>query len=269
MATAADTFSLSGRTAIVTGSAGRLGARFSEVLAAAGANTVLVDVQRRRNDALARDLADRYGTDPLAVHCDITEQDRVKDMVRQAEEKYGRVDVLINNAHYVPRDHPYRDAPFEEYPFDLWNDTVAMNHKGLFLCTKEAGKAMLRNGSGSVINIASTYGIVGPDWRIYGKSRLNSPAYYSYTKGGVVNFTRYMAAHWHRRNIRVNTLTPGGVFDESRHDDEFVRKYSEKTMLGRMAYEDDYDGAILFLASDASRYMTGANLVVDGGWSAW
>ena len=129
---------------------------------------------------------------------------------------------------------------------------------------------MLRQKNGTIVNISSIYGISGADQRIYGKSRLNSPVFYAATKGAMVNLTRYLAAYWHGKNIRVNTLTFGGVFDAKLHKDkEFVRKYSEKTILGRMAKKEDYDGALLFLTSDASSYMTGANLIVDGGWTAW
>ena len=129
---------------------------------------------------------------------------------------------------------------------------------------------MVKQKNGSIINVSSIYGMVGPDQRIYGKSRLNSPAFYSATKGAIVNLTKYLASHWGKNNVRVNTLTLGGIYDKKLHTDkEFVKKYSEKTMLGMMSQTSDYDGAILFLASDLSSYMTGANLVVDGGWTAW
>ena len=181
-----------------------------------------------------------------------------------------KIDVLINNAHYLPREHPQRDSNFEEYPLDLWDETISKNLRGIFLCCREFGKHMAKQKSGNIVNVSSIYGITGPDQRIYGKSRLNSPAFYSTTKGGLVNLTKYLAAYWNGKNIRVNTLTLGGVFDKKLHTDKnFIKKYSEKTMIGRMAKTSDYDGAILFLTSDSSSYMTGANLIVDGGWTSW
>ncbi|MGI0057285.1 MAG: SDR family oxidoreductase, partial [Nitrosarchaeum sp.] len=136
-----------------------------------------------------------------------------------------------------------------------------------FLCCKEIGKVMVKQKSGVIVNISSIYGMVGADQRIYGKSKLNSVSSYATTKGGIINLTRFLAAHWHKKNIRVNTLSLGGVYNKQ--NNQFVKNYSYRTMLGRMASKDEYNGAILFLTSDASSYMTGANLVVDGGWTAW
>ena len=128
---------------------------------------------------------------------------------------------------------------------------------------------MKKQSNGVIVNISSIYGIQGSDQRIYGKSRLNTPSFYALTKGGMVNFTRYLAAYWNRKNIRVNTLTLGGVLDKKLQNKTFIKNYSEKTMIGRMANKEDYDGALLFLCSDASSYMTGSNLIINGGWSAW
>lgn len=265
-----DLFNLKGKTAILTGSAGRLGTRFANVLSSAGANVVLVDIEKHGNEKLRQELIQKYHTLPDVFNIDITKQVEVRKLANSVLKKHGSIDILINNAHFVPRNHPKRDAPFEEYPLDLWDKTISVNLRGLFLCCKEIGRVMLKQKRGVIVNISSIYGISGADQRIYGKSRLNSPAFYSATKGAMVNLTRYLAAYWHRKNIRVNTLTLGGVFDENLHKDKtFVKKYSEKTILGRMSRKEDYDGALLFLVSDASSYMTGANLVVDGGWTAW
>ncbi|MGI0010418.1 MAG: SDR family oxidoreductase [Nitrosopumilaceae archaeon] len=263
-------FSLKNKTVILTGSAGRLGERFAHVLSGAGANVVLVDMEKKENKKLENKLMCLYHTKPTSFNADITLRSEVMKLTKIVLSKYKKIDVLINNAHFVPRGHPKRDAPFEEYPLELWDKTIAINLRGLFLCCQEIGKVMSRQNYGVIINVSSIYGIVGADQRIYGKSRLNSPAFYSATKGAMVNLTRYLAAYWHRKNIRVNTLTLGGVYDEKLHTDKsFVKKYSAKTILGRMANKEDYDGAILFLASDASSYMTGSNLIVDGGWTAW
>jgi len=263
-------FNLKNKTVILTGSAGRLGTRFAHVLSSAGANVVLIDLENEKNKKLESELIRKYGTRPTSFNVDITNQADMKKLTNRVMSKYKKIDVLINNAHFVPREHPERDAPFEKYPIELWDQTIAINLRGLLVCCQEIGKVMSKQNNGVIVNISSIYGIVGADQRIYGKTRLNSPPFYAATKGAMVNFTRYLAAYWHRKNIRVNTLTLGGVFDKKLHRDaKFVEKYSEKTILGRMARKEDYDGALLFLASDASSYVTGANLIVDGGWTAW
>lgn len=256
---------------ILTGSAGRLGSRFAHILSAVGANVVLVDIEDKKNKKLKTTLTQKYKTQPSAFNTDITNESEVKKLKKDVLKKYKKVDVLINNAHFVPRKHPMVDTPFEKYPLELWEKATSDNLRGIFLCSKEFGEVMSKQKKGVMVNISSIYGIMGPDQRIYGKSRLNSPASYSAYKGGVVNLTRYLAAYWHRKNIRVNTLTLGGVFDKKTHSHnmDFVENYSNKTILGRMANKEDYDGSLLFLASDASSYMTGANLIIDGGWSAW
>ena len=263
-------FSLEGQTVVLTGSAGRLGSRFAHVLCEAGADVILVDKDTKRNAKLKSELSKKYDTTQEVFDIDIANETSVSAMVQKIVKKYEKIDILINNAHFVPRDHPKRDSPFEEYPLELWDETIHTNLRGLFLCSREIGRNMAKQNHGVIINISSIYGITGADQRIYGKSRLNSPAFYAATKGAMVNLTRYLAAYWHGKNIRVNTLTLGGVFDEQLHQDKkFVENYSQKTILGRMARKEDYDGALLFLASNASSYVTGTNLIVDGGWTAW
>lgn len=265
-----DLFNLEGKTIVLTGSAGRLGSRFADVLSSAGADVVLVDVEESYNKKLELELKQKYNTNPFAIKIDISKQSEVLKLKQLILKKYKKVDVLINNAHFIPRSHPKIDSPFEDYPFDLWQDTIETNLNSLFLCCKEFGKIMTKQRKGVIINISSIYGIVGADQRIYGKSKLNSPSFYAATKGAMVNLTRYLAAYWHSKNVRVNTLTLGGVYDSQLHKNkEFVKNYAKKTMIGRMANKEDYDGAILFLTSDASAYMTGANLIMDGGWTAW
>ena len=262
-------FSLKNKTVILTGSAGRLGSRFAHVLTDAGADVVLVDTDEQKNRKLEKSLSKKYGTKPLLSTTDISNQSQIKKMVKYTLKKYGKIDVLINNGHFIPREDPKIDAPFEEYPLELWEQTTKKNTTGLFLCCQEIGKVMKKQSKGVIVNISSIYGIQGPDQRIYGKSRLNTPPFYALTKGGMVNFTRYLAAYWNRKNIRVNTLTLGGVLEKKLQNEDFIKKYSEKTMIGRMANKEDYDGALLFLCSDASSYMTGSNLIIDGGWSSW
>ena len=274
-------FNLKDKTVILTGSAGRLGSQFAHALTDAGANVVLVDIDEQKNSELEKSIIEKYWSDdnhshpflttnPMLSTTDIANESEVKKMVEATLKKYGKIDVLVNNAHFVPRDDPKRDAPFEEYPLELWDNATRINTRSLFLCCQEVGRAMRKQSTnGVIVNISSIYGMQGSDQRIYGKSRVNSPPFYALTKGGMINFTRYLAAYWNRKNIRVNTLSLGGVIDAKLHDDEFIKKYSEKTMIGRMANTDDYNGALLFLCSDASAYMTGSNLIIDGGWSAW
>jgi NAD(P)-dependent dehydrogenase (short-subunit alcohol dehydrogenase family) len=187
-------------------------------------------------------------------------------MIKKIMNKYSKIDVLINNAAYQG-DDKLRTKKFENFPKESWEKAISVNLTGIFLCCQEVGKIMKKQKRGNIINIASTYGIVAPDQRIYGESKQNAAAFYSATKSAVINFTRYLASYWSKSGIRVNTLSPGGVFKNQNPD--FVRKYSSKTMLGRMARKDEYVAAIIFLCSDASSYMTGSNLIIDGGWTAW
>jgi len=236
-------FDLTGRVALVTGGAGLLGRQFSRTLAAAGAR-------------------------------DITDPHQVEEAVATLRSRWGRLDVLVNSAALDPKvsaeGQVQAAGAFEDFPLDLWRQALEVNLTGTFLITQAAARLMREQGKGSIINICSTYGLVGPDQRIYqkpGRPPQYKPVYYSVTKAAMLGFTRYLAAYYAGTQIRVNALTPGGVYNQQ--DPDFVEKYSARTILGRMAREDELNAALLFLASDASSYMTGANLVVDGGWTAW
>jgi len=264
-------FDLTDKVIVLTGSAGRLGTNFAHILSDAGADVILVDIDDKKNQKLRDVISKKYKTTPLACNVNITKKEQLSRLRKQIVKKYGRIDGLVNNAFYSPRLHIEGSATkFEEFRPELWNDVVSVNLTGIFLCCQEFGKMMAKQKTGGVIvNISSIYGINGADQRIYGDSKLNSSPSYAATKGAVINFTRYLAAYWHRKNIRVNTMTLGGVLDKSYMDEKFIKNYSYKTMLGRMANSDEYNGALLFLLSDASSYMTGTNLVLDGGWTAW
>jgi NAD(P)-dependent dehydrogenase (short-subunit alcohol dehydrogenase family) len=200
------------------------------------------------------------------VKVDLTNKNSIKNMVAKTIRRYSKIDVLVNNA-VNQGDARLRTTPFEDFPLSNWNEAIAVNLTGVFLCCQEVGRVMVSQKRGVIVNIASTYGIVAPDQRIYGKSGQNSAAFYAATKSAIINLTRYLASYWSGGGIRVNTLTPGGV--EKGQDPQFIKNYSQKTMLGRMAHKDEYVGALLFLTSDASSYMTGSNLIIDGGWTAW
>ncbi|HEX5941250.1 MAG TPA: SDR family oxidoreductase [Anaerolineales bacterium] len=269
-------FDLTGRVAVVTGGVGLLGAEFCRTLAEAGAAVAVVDLNGSASQAVADSLMSS-GYRSLAIPTDITQPDSVNDAVEKVLSAFGRVDVLVNSAALDPKFDPdavnkgITPGAFEDYPLDLWNSALNVNLTGMFLMTQACVKPMLeQEKKGSIINICSTYGLNGPDQRIYvkeGKRVAFKPVYYTVTKAGVMGFTKYLAAYYAETEIRVNALTPGGVFNN--HEDYFVKNYSAKTILGRMARKDEMNGALLFLASDASSYMTGNNLVVDGGWTAW
>jgi 2-deoxy-D-gluconate 3-dehydrogenase len=269
-------FDLTGRVAVVTGGVGLLGAEFCKTLAEAGAAVAVVDLNAPASQAVADSLT-KDGYKALAISTDITEPDSVNAMVEKVLSSFGRLDVLVNSAALDPKFDPdavnkgITPGAFEDYPLDLWNSALNVNLTGMFLMTQACVKPMIKQGKkGSIINICSTYGLNGPDQRIYvkeGQRVAFKPVYYTVTKAGVMGFTKYLAAYYAGTEIRVNALTPGGVFNN--HEDYFVQNYSAKTILGRMAKKDEMNGALLFLASDASSYMTGNNVVVDGGWTAW
>ena len=271
-----DKFDLTERVAVVTGGVGLLGAEFCRTLAEAGAAVAVVDLNDSASQAVAESLTSS-GYKALAVPTNITQPDSVKSVVDQVVSKFGRIDILVNSAALDPKFDPdavnkgITPGAFEDYPLDLWNSALNVNLTGMFLMTQACVKPMLERGKkGSIINICSTYGLNGPDQRIYvkeGERVAFKPVYYTVTKAGVLGFTKYLAAYYAETEIRVNALTPGGVFNN--HEEYFVKNYSAKTILGRMARKDEMNGALLFLASDASSYMTGNNLVVDGGWTAW
>ena len=263
-------FSLKNKNIVLTGSAGRLGTQFAHILSKAGANIILVDIDETDNKILEQNLKKQYKTQPKSYQIDISNQNEVEKLSFQLIKDYKTIYGLINNAFYSPLQNTEKAAlPFEKFPHELWNQMLNVNLTGVFLCSKEIGKIMInQKEEGVIVNISSIYGISGADQRIYGKSKLNSSIAYAATKGGIVNMTRYLAAYWQKKNIRVNTLTLGAVLDKYM-DKEFIKNYEQKTMLGRMGNKEEFGPALLFLMSNASSYMTGANLVIDGGWTAW
>jgi|TARA_Y100001949_G_scaffold176636_1_gene191081 NAD(P)-dependent dehydrogenase (short-subunit alcohol dehydrogenase family) len=259
-------FDLTGKVVIITGAAGMLGSRYAYGLSKQGANVVLADINFSECKKIEKDIKNSFETNPYSIKLDLTKIKSIESMVSNVLKKYSKIDVLINNAAYQGNPK-IRTAGFEKLSLDIWQQAIDVNLTGVFLCCQNIGKQMLKQKSGNIINIASTYGLVGPDQRIYGKSGQNSAAFYAATKSAILNLTRYLSAYWQRTGIRVNTFSPGGV--ENKQDTDFIKKYSSRTPLKRMARKDEYVGSLIFLASDASSYMTGSNLVVDGGWTAW
>jgi NAD(P)-dependent dehydrogenase (short-subunit alcohol dehydrogenase family) len=265
-----DLFSLQNKTAIVTGALGLIGRKHCEALANAGANVVVADINQEQAQVFAQQLGEQH----LGIVINVTDKISVEQALNSVLDRYETIDVLVNNAAINDMfENPAlaKDlSAFENYPLDVFQQSLDVNVTGVFLCSQVFGTVMAEQGFGSIINIASTYGMVGPDQSIYknecGEQTFFKSAAYPVTKGAIINFTRFLAAYWGNKGVRVNTLSPGGV--ENGQNEFFITNYSAKTLLGRMAHASDYQGALVFLASEASAYMTGANLVVDGGWTA-
>jgi len=255
---------LDGKVAVVTGGAGLLGPEFGAALAEQGAGVALIDVSQEKVEAAAQSLAAAFGGKTLGLSADISDPASVATMVGRVLAEFRRIDVLVNGAAGRP---PGFFAPFEDYALSDWNHVISANLTGTFLCCQAVGRHMKENGGGSIINTSSVYGVVSPDQRVYEGSSINTPAAYSASKAGVIGLTRYLSTYWANDNIRVNTITPGGVFNHQ--DPAFVRQYERRTPMGRMARPHELRGAVVFLASDMASYVTGHNLVVDGGWTAW
>ncbi len=261
-------FDLTGKTAVVTGGTGILGRCFCAGLAEFGANVVIIDIDESIVAGFAKDLASKYGVTTLGIKCDTSSPKEVLDAVKLIIDKMGLIHILHNNAQG-------KAAPvvFEECSLEDWRMSSSVNEEGYFLMAQAIGKQMIKQDiGGSIIQTSSIYGIMGPDHRIYKNSSLNgnvmgSPAVYSFTKSGVIGLTKYLATYWADNNIRVNSLTPGGV--KSEQNQAFIKQYSNRVPMGRMALREEIVGALVYLASDASSYVTGQNIIVDGGLEAW
>jgi len=264
-------FKLNDKVIIITGGTGLLGKECVRAFLECGSKVVFTGRNKEKIDNFIQKLDTQFADCILGLQSDVSKKEDVKEMVSRTKEKFGKIDILINNAGMPGNVSSETIAPlFEDYPEEEWNKLWDINVTGMFLCAQEVGKEMAKAGGGVIVNVSSIYGMVGPDQRIYGKigeDKFVKPVSYSVTKGAVLNFTRYLATYWGDKNIRINTLVPGGIFNNQ--DAEFVKKYEYKTPLGRMANTDDIVGPMLFLISDASKYMTGEALVVDGGWLAW
>lgn len=268
-------FDLSGRVAVITGGAGLLGVQHAGAIAEAGGCPVLADIDGESAVREAGKIAGKYGADCLGLKVDITSKGEISRFSDAVLEKYGRIDILINNAANDPKvkaaDSSW--ARFEHFPLEMWNADIAVALTGAFLCSQVIGGEMAQRGGGVILNISSDLGIIAPDQRIYAKPGLPpekqpvKPVTYSVVKTGLIGLTRYLATYWADKNIRVNAICPGGV--QTDQPEDFVVKLTSLIPLGRMARKDEYKGAILFLVSEASSYMTGATLVIEGGRSAW
>ncbi len=268
-----DRFNMQGHTVLVTGGAGLLGSGFSRTLAQAGASVAVADLDLARAQEVT-DTINEAGDQARAIEIDVTHAGSTRAAMAAARAAFGGLDVLVCSAALDPKFDLHlgqkNQDSFEEYPLSDWQQALNVNLTGAFLSAQAAAPYMLTGGRGVMVLIGSIYGLSGPDQRLYERPdgpRQYKPPYYSATKAGLLGLTRYLAAYYAGQNIRVNALSPGGVFND--HDEGFTQAYSQRTMLGRMADKEEMNAAMLFLSSDASSYMTGANLVVDGGWTAW
>lgn len=272
-----DALDLAGRVAMITGGSGFLGIRHAEAIAEMGGIPVLVDIEGDGVRRRAEEIGARYGVKSLGLQADITRPQEVSDVLAQTLHSFGRVDILINNAANNPKVEDGITAAhwsrLENFSLETWSQDLSVGLTGAFLCCRIIGTEMARRGQGVILNVASDLALVGPDQRIYRQEgvaeeeQFVKPVTYSVVKSGLIGLTRYLATYWADKGLRVNAISPGGV--RNQQDEAFVQRLTNLIPLGRMARPDEYKAAIVFLVSDASSYMTGANLVVDGGRTAW
>ena len=268
-------FSLTGRVAIITGGAGLLGVRHAEAIAAAGGSPVIADLRGPAAIACAERIAATYRVPALGVEVDITSLASVESLLATVQSRFGRADILVNNAANNPRvEGGGTDfSRFESFSLDQWNADVAVGLTGAYLCAQVVGRAMAAAKRGVIINISSEYGLIAPDQRLYEREgvppdeQLAKPVSYTVVKAGLHGLTIYLATYWAAAGVRVNTITVGGV--ENGQPAGFLDRAASRVPMGRMARPTDFQGALVYLCSDAASFVTGANLVVDGGKSVW
>jgi NAD(P)-dependent dehydrogenase (short-subunit alcohol dehydrogenase family) len=266
-------FNLENKVGIITGGTGILGSQFVPEFLKHGTKVVAADVDEVKLKEMRERYAPLYGDSLLCIHCDVSNPQSVKNMVQKTIEQFSGIDFLLNNAATAAADPKVYYAAFEEYELAEWRRVMAINLDGMFLVAQAVGKQMVQQGrGGSIIQTSSIYGTMASDNRIYKGSTfkdyaINNPAIYSASKAGVVGLTRWLATYWAEKNIRVNAVAPGGVF--SHENENFTKLYSNRIPMGRMAHETEITGTMLYLASDASTYVTGQCIMVDGGLSAW
>ena len=267
MKTLDELLSLDGRVVGITGGGGHLGSTFAETMLELGARVALIDSDDDRCRRQAVLLEEKFHSEVLPIMADLEIEHEARDAVGTLLRHFGKIDVLINNAAFVgTRELEGWIGPFESQSAETWRRAIEVNLTAPFLITQTALPALRESGRGSVINIGSHLGVSGPDMSLYAGTTMGTPAAYGASKGGLIQFSRWLATVVAPR-VRVNSITPGGI--ARGQPGEFVVRYRQRTPLRRMATEEDFKGVVAFLASDASAYLTGQNIVVDGGWTAW
>jgi NAD(P)-dependent dehydrogenase (short-subunit alcohol dehydrogenase family) len=278
MSNSLERFRINGKVAVITGGAGFLGVRHAEAVLDAGGIPILADINESVAKQRAADLSDQYNTEVPGFYADITTHKSVEELCKMCTERFGKVDILINNAANDPKvkQDEIDSVPwsrFEAFPEIIWNKDISVGLTGAYLCSQVFGREMAKRNQGVILNIASDLGIIAPDQRIYRVNGLPDerqpvkPVTYSVVKHGMIGLTKYLATYWADKGIRVNALCPGGVYNGQ--PETFVRQLTNLIPMGRMAEADEYKPAIIFLVSDASSYMTGASLSIDGGRTCW
>ena len=271
-----DLFDLTGRIAVITGGGGLLGLQHAEALLQNNCDVDLWDIDLENLAEKSKILTTNFPNRNITTKMiDISDENQLKKLLNQPEYLERQINILVNNAAINPKfdKNNFLNSRFENYPLAQWNEEIAVGLTGAMLCSRYLGQKMAINGGGVILNIASDLSVISPDQRIYEKSGLKSeyqfkkPVSYSVIKAGLVGLTKYLSTYWATEHVRVNALSPGGVFESQ--DDEFVQKISNLIPLGRMAKKGEYKGAVQFLCSDASEYLTGQNIVMDGGRSVW
>jgi len=270
-------FSLQDKVIVITGATGLLGRKHAEAVACYGGIPVLIDLSQKAIDDFVSELNDKYKVDSVGFAIDITNEEAIRNNANQLVEKFGKIDGLVNNAANNPKVEESSDKNFsrlENFPLNIWNDDIAVGLTGAFLCSKYYGEKIAQNpDGGSIVNISSDLGLIAPDQRLYKKDGIPEnlqnvkPVTYSVVKTGLIGLTRYLATYWADKNVRCNALCPGGV--ENGQPDDFLREVSKRIPMGRMANSDEYQGALLWMLSNASSYLNGAIVPVDGGRTAW
>ena len=270
-------FRLDGKVIIVTGATGLLGRKHAEAIAAYGGTPVLLDLNQDVLTTFANELNTKYSVSATGLSVDITNEQAISNSCIEIIEQYGKIDGLVNNAANNPKVEEGNEVNFsrlENFTLSIWHDDVAVGLTGAFLCAKHYGYQIAQNPQGgSIVNISSDLGLIAPDQRLYKKENVNEdkqnvkPVTYSVVKTGLIGLTRYLATYWADKNVRCNALCPGGV--ENGQPDDFLKEVNKRIPMGRMANSDEYQGALLWMLSDASSYLNGAIVPIEGGRTAW
>jgi NAD(P)-dependent dehydrogenase (short-subunit alcohol dehydrogenase family) len=270
-------FRLDGKVVIITGATGLLGRKHAEAVACYGATPILLDLSQQTIDDLANELNEKYKVNSIGFALDITDEEAIKNNVKQLIEKFSKIDGLVNNAANNPKVEDSKEVNFsrlENFPLNIWSDDIAVGLTGAFLCAKHYGFAISQNSNGgSIVNISSDLGLIAPDQRLYAKDGIDNdkqnvkPVTYSVVKTGLIGLTRYLATYWIDENVRCNAMCPGGV--ENGQSEDFLKEVNSRIPMGRMANVNEYQGTLLWMLSDASSYLNGAIIPIEGGRTVW